>query len=72
MPILEPTQPTFYFIGVTTTQSSIMRVFPRWSDILGLNTHMAGYDAPLHAPAEVYREIVTHIKTHPLDCLHRY
>lgn len=65
MTIPEPTQPTFYFIGVTTGQSSIMRVFPRWSEILGLNTQIAGYDAPLHASAEVYREIVTHIKTHP-------
>jgi shikimate 5-dehydrogenase len=64
--IAEPTQPTFYFIGVTTAQSSIMRIFPRWAAILGLDTQIAGYDAPLHAPAEVYRAIVTHIKTHPL------
>ena len=30
------TQPTFYFIGVTTGSSSIMRVFPKWADALGL------------------------------------
>ena len=30
------TQPTFYFIGVTTAQSSIMRVFPAWARHLGL------------------------------------
>ena len=30
------TQPTIYFIGVTTTQSSIMRVFPEWAKALGL------------------------------------
>ena len=31
---------TLYFIGVTTTQSSIMKVFPRWSDILGLDARI--------------------------------
>ncbi|MBC7813205.1 MAG: shikimate dehydrogenase, partial [Burkholderiales bacterium] len=58
--------PTFYFIGVTTAQSSIMRIFPQWMDILGLDAQIAGYDAPLHAPPEVYRAIVAHIKSDPL------
>jgi shikimate 5-dehydrogenase len=56
-----------YFIGVTTTQSSIMRVFPEWSKILGLGAQIVGYDAPIHAPAGVYRSIVQHIKTDPLS-----
>ena len=60
------TQPTMYFIGVTTTKSSIMQVFPKWSDILGLNAVLLGYDAPLHAPASVYQAIVEHIKHDPL------
>ena len=30
------TRPTFYFIGVTTQKSSIMRVFPAWVRHLGL------------------------------------
>lgn len=30
-------KPTFYFIGVTTEQSSIMRVFPKWAELLGLD-----------------------------------
>ncbi len=59
--------PTLYFVGVTTTQSSIMQVFPKWSDILGLGAEIAGYDAPLHAPAEMYRAIVQHIKDDPLS-----
>jgi len=67
---LEPlppcTVPTMYFIGVTTTQSSIMKVFPKWSDILGLGAQIRGYDAPIHAPAETYRRIVTHIQNDPL------
>jgi len=58
--------PTFYFIGVTTAQSSIMRIFPQWMDILGLDAQIAGYDAPLHAAPEVYRAIVGHIKSDPL------
>ena len=29
-------QPTFYFIGVTTGKSSIMKVFPEWAEFLGL------------------------------------
>jgi hypothetical protein len=30
-------RPTLYFIGVSTRNSSIMRVFPRWADILGID-----------------------------------
>ncbi len=60
------TRPTLYFIGVTTKQSSIMKVFPKWSEILGLDAEIAGFDAPLHAPPEVYRGIVTQIKEDPL------
>jgi len=64
-PLGPRTVPTLYFIGVTTTQSSIMKVFPEWSDILGLGAEIAGYDAPIHAPAEMYRAIVGHIKEDP-------
>lgn len=71
MTVLDPlaprTTPTIYFIGVTTSQSSIMRVFPRWAEILGLNAAIAGYDAPLHAPAHTYQAIVEHIKGDPLS-----
>ncbi len=58
--------PTFYFIGVSTERSSIMTVFPEWSDALGLGTVIAGYDVPLKAPREAYREVVGHIKDDPL------
>ncbi len=65
---LEPRRvPTLYFVGVTTAQSSIMKVFPKWSDILGLGAEIVGYDAPIHAPDEVYRAIVRHIKEDPLS-----
>jgi shikimate 5-dehydrogenase len=54
------------FIGVTTGSSAMMQVFPRWSDVWGLNAQLIGYDAPLRAPAETYRAIVEHIKRDPL------
>lgn len=61
------TTPTMYFIGVTTGQSLIMDLFPKWSEILGLGAEIVGYDAPINAPAEAYRAIVQHIKTDPLS-----
>ena len=60
------TRPTLYFVGVTTGQSSIMKIFPRWREILGLEAAIVGYDAPLQAPAEIYRAVVRQIKTDPL------
>ena len=54
-----------YFIGVTTRQSSIMKVFPKWADILGLDAQILGWDVPIHAPAAVYRRLVQHIQDDP-------
>ena len=59
--------PTMYFVGVTTGKSSIMKVFPKWSDILGLGAQIVGYDAMMHAPKEDYMAIVRHIKNDPLS-----
>jgi shikimate 5-dehydrogenase len=56
-------QPTLYFIGVTTTKSSIMKVFPAWAKHLGLdNAVVKGIDFPPHAPAQAYRDVVKFIK----------
>ena len=60
------TRPTLYFIGVTTTKSSIMRVFPQWAEILGIEADIRGYDAEPNAPAEAYRTIVQHLRDDPL------
>lgn len=61
-------QPTMYFIGVTTSQSSIMKVFPDWVQALGLNdTIMKGVDIPIHADPQVYRDVVRFIKEDPLS-----
>lgn len=59
--------PTMYFVGVTTGRSSIMKIFPVWSEILGLGAQIVGYDCPLHAPAEDYLAIVRHIRQDPLS-----
>jgi len=59
--------PTLYFIGVTTAQSSIMRVFPRWAEVLGLEAEIVGVDFALHDRPERYRRIVEHIKADPLS-----
>ncbi len=62
------TAPTLYFIGVTTGQSSIMKVFPKWADALGLkDAVIKGIDFDPHSSAEEYREAVTFIKNDPLS-----
>ncbi len=62
------TQPSFYFIGVTTAKSSIMRVFPAWARHLGLrDAVLKGIDFPLHADPSAYREAVSFIKSDPLS-----
>lgn len=62
------TAPTLYFIGVTTGQSSIMKVFPKWADALGLkDAVIKGIDFAPHSSTEEYREAVTFIKNDPLS-----
>jgi shikimate 5-dehydrogenase len=62
------TKPTIYFIGVTTTKSSIMKVFPKWARALNLgDVEIKGIDFPLHAPMEAYREVTNFLKADPLS-----
>ena len=62
------TRPTFYFIGVTTGQSSIMKVFPAWAEYLGLgDVEIKGIDFPVHDMPEKYREAVNFLKNDPLS-----
>jgi shikimate 5-dehydrogenase len=59
---------TIYFVGVTTRQSSIMRIFPLWAEVLGLErAQIVGVDLPLHASPEQYRQAVAQIKSDPLS-----
>ena len=62
------TQPTLYFIGVTTGKSSIMKVFPAWADYLGLKgAVIKGIDFALHDDPAAYREAVEFIRDDPLS-----
>lgn len=74
-------KPTLYFIGVTTGRSSIMKVFPRWAEHLGLgDVAIQGIDCRWHDDPEVYRAVVDFIRrdepslgalvtTHKIDLL---
>ncbi len=60
--------PTFYFIGVTTGKSSIMKVFPLWMKELGRpELLMEGVDLKIHDQPEAYRQAVAQIKHDPLS-----
>ena len=58
-----------YFLGVTTRQSSIMKVFPLWMEALGRSdVSLEGMDLKLHDDPENYRRAVRQIKEDP-NCL---
>jgi Shikimate 5-dehydrogenase len=60
--------PTIYFIGVTTDKSSIMTVFPKWANALGLkDSVIKGINFQPHSPADDYRKAVEFIKNDPLS-----
>ena len=56
---------TMYFIGVTTGESSILKVFPKWMEAMGVDLAIKGIDLPIHAAPEAYREAVRFIKADP-------
>ncbi len=61
-------KPTMYFIGVTTHQSSIMKVFPRWAEYLNLgDVAIQGMNFRWHDDPANYRRAVTFIKDDPLS-----
>ena len=62
-PIVTKTVPTFYFVGVTTGKSSIMKVFPRWMEAWGRpDVIIEGIDHAIHDDPENYRATVAQIK----------
>lgn len=68
MSIVTKTVPTFTFIGVTTTKSSIMKVFPLWMRVLGReDVVIEGLDLKIHDTREAYRAAVEQIKFDPLS-----
>ena len=66
--IVTKQQPTFYFIGVTTGKSSIMRLFPLWAQELGRpEVVIEGVDLKQHDAPAAYRQAVAQIKYDPLS-----
>jgi shikimate dehydrogenase len=64
--IIARPQPTFYFIGVTTTKSAIMKVFPLWTKELDRpEVVIEGVDLKLNDTVEAYRQAVSQIKYDP-------
>ena len=61
-------KPTMYFIGVTTENSSIMKVFPEWAAYLNLgDCQLTGMNFRPHDTPEAYREAVAFIKRDPFS-----
>jgi shikimate 5-dehydrogenase len=60
-------RPTMYFIGVTTGKSSIMQVFPKWAEALGIDAVIKGIDIAIHADPKDYTDCVEFIKNDPLS-----
>ena len=60
--------PTFYFVGVTTTKSSIRKVFPLWMQELGRpDIVLEGIDLRIHDAPQAYRAATAQIKYDPLS-----
>jgi shikimate 5-dehydrogenase len=61
-------EPTMYFIGVSTSRSSIMKVFPLWMRELNRpEVRIEGIDLKLHDEPEAYRHAVLQIKNDALS-----
>jgi len=66
--IVTKTVPTFFFVGVTTAKSSIMKVFPRWMEAIGCSEIIIeGIDHKIHDKPESYRATVAQFKYDPLS-----
>lgn len=66
--IVKKQKPTFYFIGVTTGQSAIMKLFPLWMKELGRpEIVIEGIDHPIQDDPQAYRATVAQIKCDPLS-----
>ncbi|WP_431075409.1 shikimate dehydrogenase family protein [Microbacterium phyllosphaerae] len=54
------------FVGVSTGSSSIMKVFPKWAEVLGLPTeNLIGHDLPMDATPAQYVAMVEQIRDDP-------
>lgn len=58
-------QSNIRFIGVSTSNSSIMKIFPEWSKTLGLDATISGIDIPLNSEPEVYTSALEEMVNDP-------
>jgi shikimate 5-dehydrogenase len=56
---------TLVFIGVDTRRSSIMSLFPRWAELLGLDARIEGWDLRLGSAPSAYRDAVRRLAADP-------
>ena len=63
--LASPDRPSFYFVGMTTAKSSIMKVFPAWANHLGLDAPIVGIDCKWHDDPQRYRDVVAFLKSEP-------
>jgi shikimate 5-dehydrogenase len=55
----------FTFVGVSTGQSAIRRIYPQWMQELGIDSRLDGVDLEPGAPRERYRDVVERIRSDP-------
>lgn len=55
-------QQNIRFIGVSTSNSSIMKIFPEWSKTLKLGASISGIDIPLNSSAKDYIDAINEMK----------
>lgn len=53
------------FVGVDTSSSSIMTIFPVWARLLGLDAELVGLDIPLRAERAEYRSALRSMSSDP-------
>ena len=59
-------KPAMFFIGVTTHNSFVNRVFYDWLKIISKDTELVGVNLPVGCDIKEYLKIVSFIKSHPL------
>jgi shikimate dehydrogenase len=75
------TEERMFFIGVSTKSSSIMKLFPIWCGVLGIDATIEGRDLPIGGDPGVYRDAIAAIAddedvkgalitTHKVDVFH--
>jgi len=56
------------FIGVSTSNSMINKVFPEWSDLLDLNAELKGINLPIGATNEQYKSVLQEMRS-DMNCV---